>query len=96
MQIAHRDKFPFTDLSLLMGIREKGFNWLAANMSAERTHALSRGCRVEERDYSESRGGQRPNDKRCLPSAHMCMSPLKKTKETTHFLPQDVVERADL
>lgn len=56
MQIAHRDKFPFTDLSLLMGIREKGFNWLAANMSAECTHTLSGGCREEERDYSESRG----------------------------------------
>lgn len=46
MQIAHRDRFPFTDLSLLMGIREKGFNWLAAKISAEciHTHTHSLGA----------------------------------------------------
>lgn len=43
MQMAHRDEFPFTDLSLLMGIREGRFNWLATAC----TRTLSRGCGEE-------------------------------------------------
>lgn len=108
MQIAHRDKFPFTDLSLLMGIREKGFNWLAANMSAERTHALSRGCRAEERDYSESKGDADWSSVRmtkgvCRPRTCACHLYQKKEENPTfspsrRCLPfqRHVVERADL
>lgn len=32
MQMAHRDEFPFTDLSLLMGIRERRFNWFGCSV----------------------------------------------------------------
>lgn len=46
MQMAHGDDFPFTDLSLLMGIREGRFNWLATAC----TRTLSRGCGEEQWD----------------------------------------------